>query len=88
MLGTNHIEHILHCLRAKAARDLKPSPAYAADAARRLAINNECQLLMRIMLETPDADAITVAKALGWIPPLVSTAPLTIVAGQWLDARA
>lgn len=88
MLGTNHIEHILHCLRAKAARDAKTTPAYAADAARRLAINNECQLLMRIMLDSPSADAVTIATALGWQPPLVSTAPLAIVAGQWLDARA
>lgn len=88
MLGSNHAEFVLHCLRAKAARDMKASPLYASDALRRLRLNKECQRIMQMMLENPTASVVDVATMLGWQPPLVSTERLDIAAAQWLDARA
>ena len=88
MLGSNHLEFVLHCLRAKAARDMKSSPLYASDALRRLRLNNECQRIMQMMLENPTATVVDVAQMLGWQPPLVSTERLDLAAAQWLDTRA
>lgn len=88
MLGNNHLEFVLHCLRAKAARDMKSSPLYASDALRRLRLNNECQRIMQLMLEKPQSTVIDVAQMLGWEVPLVTTQPLELQAAKWLDQRA
>lgn len=88
MLGNNHAEFVLHCLRAKAARDMKSSPMYASDALRRLRLNNECQRIVTLILEKPNASVIDVACMLGWEAPLVCSQPLEIAAAQWLDKRA
>lgn len=87
MLGANHIEFLLHCLRSKQTRDLKTKGTYAEDALRRLKLNLECQRALTLMLKNPNASVVDVALCLGWTPPLVASESLEFVAGRWLDQR-
>ena len=88
-LGEWHYRHILHCLRSKAAKDLKANDSHAAHALRRLRLGKECERIIEMLHKTHgQIEAHEVARALGWEPPLVLFGEsINGAAQQWLDAR-
>lgn len=87
MIGRNHLLFIVHCLRAKAARDSKTNATYRSDALRRLRMNIECQRVCQLILDDPAVEAVEIALALGWEPPVSTREPLKLLACEWLDSR-
>lgn len=89
MIGAFHARHILHCLRSKAAKDLKSNDAYAAVALHRLRLGRECERIIQLIREHDgQIETHEVARALGWQPPLtLFGTSVNAAAQEWLNQR-
>jgi hypothetical protein len=89
MIGEFHARHILHCLRSKAAKDLKANDAYAAVALQRLRLGRECERIIQLIRQHDgEAEPHEIAQALGWVPPLTLFGlSLNRAAQDWLNKR-
>ena len=86
MMGRKHFEHLMHCLRSKAAKDIKANEEYAAVALRRLRLGKDCERILQLMQRGATCP-VEVAKGLGWEPEPWELNRLDIVAQAWLDQR-
>lgn len=88
MFGKAHMKHILHCLRSKAAKDMKANDAYAATALRRLRLGRECERIMLLLEKRGHLlEPHEIATELGWEPPPIMLGSLNETAQKWLDWR-
>jgi hypothetical protein len=87
MMGSKHFEHLMHCLRSKAAKDMKANEEYAMVALRRLRLGKDCERILQ-SLSRGATSPTEIARDLGWDPPLVVLEPLDVAAKRWLDKRS
>ena len=87
MIGKIHLNHILHCLRSKAAKDMKANAQHAPAALRRIKLGRECEKMLTEISQQEAMEVIQMAQFLGWQPPVYTTENLNDLAFEWLDRR-